>query len=386
MKPGLLRRAFKFTAATLAILLLVLAAAWAWNPALVLVAGFEIAGRLHRHAGDGNGDCTGQWSARIDAATPYLSPFFPETHAGYHVILLETAPQGRPAAWRLEGTVPQARHASIQLYDARSGVLLAAAGNRELGEPGQPFRVDIGFDPLTGASNTSTARLQIPPRIDSIALVWRTYLSLDRIAPTLRQIDAVSGQPMSDCRAAFIIPEPLTDSAEATARKAVFDAELAAQQARIAQGDPQPIRFAVRHAATLPWLANAEVVYAWAPLRRALGETAQIRVRPPAVTPARNAPLAYWSICLSGYRETSTAACLNGETLVADKDGMVTVTIGGDGANALPWGWFTGDRVLIVRQLYGNPERDFEGSLANWPDRAVLPPEAGLAGRYCGAC
>ncbi|MBK8458754.1 MAG: hypothetical protein IPL47_17855 [Phyllobacteriaceae bacterium] len=333
--------------------LIVLPLAYAWNPGLVLVALFQARSWMAAPAGLDPADCTGDWSVPIDAATPYLAPFFPETRASYRVLTLPAKDGDRPLAFRIDGVAAPARYWSLHAYDAASGVVVAALADIDIGAAeGAKFSVYARPAGPGGVGPT----LAFPPDIERIALVWRIYAGQGS-PPRVTALDAATGAP-APCRPVFALPASVRDPTQAAARDAVFAAMLAEQRARIAAGEAAPIRFRARRAENTPLFANRHVVYAFAPLDPALGESAEITFRPPPLKPgADGRGVRYWSVCLGGVRETSTSACITDSDVAIDPDGLARFVVGpGNGApqsgvNRLGWGWFSGPRVLIVRQL-----------------------------------
>ncbi|MCB1456017.1 MAG: hypothetical protein KDJ51_07260, partial [Nitratireductor sp.] len=127
--------------AVLAALIILPLLAWVWNPALVLVAGFEFANMLHRQAGV-PGNCSGQWSLSINASRPWLFPFYPETNATYHLMVLDALAEADPVNFTLSGTLPKARYASLHVYDADTAeILLARTGEELTGGTGSNWQI-----------------------------------------------------------------------------------------------------------------------------------------------------------------------------------------------------------------------------------------------------
>jgi hypothetical protein len=153
------------------------------------------------------------------------------------------------------------------------------------------------------------------------------------------------------------------------------------------------VRFFVRHPQSAPYFANRHVVYAFGLIERSLGENALAVFRAPVATPQ----LRFWSVCLSGMRETSTSRCLADHQAKVGEDGFVRGLIGPQdtasrkraqdlGYNHFGWGWFTGARVLIVRQLFRSSGADFEGSFARVADfDGEKPLESQFADSHIGA-
>lgn len=354
--------------------LLVAPSAYAWNPALMLVALFQARSWLAASPDADPAVCTGEWSVPVDAATPYLAPFFPETKASYRVLTLATKDAGRPLAFHIDGIAPEARYWSLHAYDPASGAIVAASSDVEIGAvAGAAYRVDLG------AGTGDAPALAFPAGLDSVSLVFRIYAG-QGTPPAVKALDAATGAP-ARCRARFALPDTLRDPAQAAVRNAVFADMLAGQRAAIAAGDATPIRFRVRRAESTGLFANRHVVYAFAPLDPGLGETAEIALRPPPMATRGTAPgVRYWSVCLSGARETSTSACLHDADIAVDADGLARFVIGPGnaapraGANRFGWGWFAGTRLLIVRQLdtatpFGG---GFAGSFAAVPDGEAM--------------
>jgi hypothetical protein len=352
----------------------------------VLVIGFEAAGHFTRHAGAGGNDCTGQWSPGIDADNPYIIPFFPESGARYHLMALDAARDGLPVELRVSGRMPLTRHASLHVYDAKSARILGALADAELAAPGGEFSVAIRQQPQ-GAAGV----LAVPPGSEVLALAWRVYLPEGETElPQIRLHDAATGAPLSDCRSRFVLPDAIADREEAKRRKAVTDAISALQAKMLAEGDATPIRFYAKHPETTPFYANRQVVYAFAPLDRRLGDVARVEFRVPP--PQAEGGPRYWSVCLSGLAETSTSACLADRDVRVGQDGIARFIIGAtreeldatlhlEGYNGLAWGWFANPRILIVRQLHEAGGADFPGSFRRIPDLTGMPAE-GLPSRF----
>lgn len=336
-----------------------------WNPAVALVAGFQVAALASGHSGSGPGDCTGRWSPPVDARIPYLAPLFPETAASYRVMFL---PAG--GEYAVEARPVQARHASLQVYDADSGAILESH--------------DAVTSPLALALRPERA----------VALVWRIYLGAEEAALPNVRLTSADGRP---CKSGFALPSALLDPARAQARRAALERVAQHQRALAAAGDPSPVRFFARRPANEPFLANAQAIYAFALLDPALGDAAHFAFRPPA---AGDGGVRYWSVCLSGLRETSTSQCMHDAQIAVGADGLAHFAVGDariDGpVNRFGWGWFTGRRVVIVRQLFGPGSRDFPGSFEALPefdaagDLDALSAHAtlgdrGPSGRYCSA-
>jgi hypothetical protein len=385
--PRLLRRILLGAAAMLAVFAVLLVGLWLWNPALVLVAGFETAGHFVRHGGAGSNDCSGQWSPGIDADNPYIIPFFPESGARYHLMALDAARDGRPVELRVSGRMPNARHASLHVYDAHSARILGALADAELALPGEDFSFAIRQQ-----AEASAGLLAIAPGSETLALAWRVYLPEGATElPQIRLHDAATGAPLAPCRSRFVLPDAIADRAENNRRNAVTDSISALQARMVAEGDATPIRFYAKHPETTPFYANRQVVYAFAPLDRRLGDAALVEF---AVPPPENAGgPRYWSVCLSGLAETGTNACIADRDVRVGADGIARFIIGatreeldatlhlGD-HNGLAWGWFRNPRVLIIRQLYGEDgSGDFAGSFRRIPDLAAMPAD-GLQSRF----
>lgn len=366
---------------------LIVAGVWFWNPALVLVAGFEAAGHFVRHGGAGSNDCSGQWSPGIDADNPYIIPFFPESGARYHLMALDATHDGRPVELRVSGRIPTARHASLHVYDAHSARILGALADAELGSPGADFEFAIRQQTEAGPGV-----LAIAPGSEAMALAWRVYLP-EGVAelPQIRLHDAETGAPLAPCVSRFVLPDAIADRKESKRRNAVTDAISALQATMVAEGDALPIRFYAKHPETTPFYANNRVVYAFAPLDRRLGDAAivEFKVPPPETAGGPR----YWSICLSGLAETGTSACIADRDARVGADGIARIIIGATREeldatlhlgefNGLAWGWFRNPRVLIIRQLYGEEgSGDFAGSFRSIPDLAGMPAD-GLQTRF----
>jgi len=315
---------------------------FAWNPALVLVAGFEAAHWFTSRAGASMADCSGRWSPPIDASLPYLVPFFPETGATYRLLTVDTEIGDRKLGFTVAGIMPQARYASLHAYEAGSGRIVAALADHEIAQPGAPFSLSVG------APGTQGAALALPAGLDRLTLVWRQYGAAEPPpAVTASFADGKDGEP--SCPWRLGLPDVLSDATSLAERRAALDAIAAGQAARVAAGDPAPIRFFVLRGVATPFYASRHVIYAFAPLDPALGAAAEITLPALRLRDGAGPGLRYWSVCLSGERSTATAACLGGEDFAIAADGTVHVTIGDGGA--LPWGWFSGRRLLIIRQL-----------------------------------
>jgi hypothetical protein len=384
--PRLVRRLLLVFSGAIAALAVLLAALWLWNPALVLVAGFEAAGHFNRNGGTGGNDCSGQWSPGIDADNPYIIPFFPESGARYHLMALDATRDGRPVELRVSGRMPQARHASLHVYDAKSARILGALADAELARPGEEFSFAIRQQ-----AEGAVGVLTVPPGSEVLALAWRVYLPEGAAElPHIRLHDAASGVPISPCRNRFLLPDAIADSAETQRRNAVTDAISALQAKMVAEGDATPIRFYAKHPETTPFYANRQVVYAFAPLDRRLGDAALVEFRVPP-TQAVGGP-SYWSVCLSGLAETGTSACIAVRDVRVGPDSVARFIIGATRAeldatlhleeyNGLAWGWFRNPRVLIIRQLHDAGAADFPGSFRRIPDLAGMPAD-GLQSRF----
>ncbi len=386
-------RALKYLLRSMALLLLLpvaLAAIYIWNPAVVLVAGFETASFLGRH-GDNSNDCTGQWSPGLDADNPYLIPFFPEAGARYHVMVLDAARDGRPVELRISGNLPRARYASFHAYDAETGAILGAIADTQFAPNGGNFAFSIRQDEATASG------LTVPKGASRIGLVWRLYLPASAITelPQVRLHDAQTGEPVSVCRHHMTVPQTVSDPDATAQREAAIARILALSREMQAAGDAWPVRFYARHPRSAPYFANQHVVYAFGLLERKLGENVLVTFRLPMAAKG----LRYWSVCLSGLRETSTSRCLADADVKVGLDGQFKLLIGPQdkasraraaalGYNHFGWGWFTGARVLIVRQLFHDGGADFEGSFARIPDfngQAANPLRGQFADANIGA-
>lgn len=336
-----------------------------WNPAVLLAALFLARSVVNAHDSSGPGDCDGQWSVPVDADMPYLVPFFPETRASYWLLSVDAGPDGKVPALRVQGIAPEARYYSLHAYDAAAGVPVGALSDRGIGVgAGKPFVITVN---PSGELHSDAVILAVSPGLKRLGLVWRVYMGTGpQTPPQVTALDSATGVPLGACPTRMALPDSLGDGQEAAARRAAFDAIVADQKARSAAYDPKPVRFLVRHAATTPYFANRHVVYAFAPLDPELGKTVEIAFRPPPMQSPNSATIGvrYWSVCMGGERETSTSACLNDNQIALGPDGAARFVIGpgngapageladaGRGINRLGWGWFTGRRVLIVRQL-----------------------------------
>lgn len=347
---------FRRAILVLAVVLAAGAIAYAWNPALVLAASFRAAWWIGTAGGEG-GECTGHWSPPIDARMPYLVPFYPETRASYRVIGLAAADDaGRPYTYRLDGIGRAARYHSVHLYDGGSGDFIAGRSDETLGVgAGEPFTLRIG------AAQTGID-LAAPPGVTALALVERIYLGEgSEAAPRLSAFDA-DGAPAGDCPSVLPIPASLRDPARTAERQRSFARIAGRESDLIGAGDAAPIRFYALHAGSVPFFANPDVVYGFATLDPGDGRVALVSVPLPPLRTAGSqmTGFRYLSACLGGERETSTSACLSDTEMPAG--GVAKLVIGGDdealrataaarGAAFLDTGWFTGRRVLIVRQL-----------------------------------
>jgi hypothetical protein len=172
--------------------LALLAGIYAWNPALVLVAGFEAASMMTRHSGAGGNDCSGPWSPGLDADNPYLISYFPEAGARYHVMTLDAERDGQPVELRFSGTLPRARYASIHVYDAETGLILGAYDGEEFATTDGSYSFSIRQDEAAGGG------FAIARGAARLGLVWRLYLpeAGNFALPKVTLHDAGSGAPL----------------------------------------------------------------------------------------------------------------------------------------------------------------------------------------------
>ncbi len=377
--------------ALLALLIIAPVGVYLWHPALVLVAGFELAGMLTRHAGAGGNDCTGQWSPGIDADNPYFIPFFPEAGARYHAMVIDAQHDGSPVSFRVSGQLPKARYASFHVYDADTGHILGALADHEFAPEGGDFAFQIRQD------ERDPAGLSVKPGARRLGLVWRLYFPQAQATPlpVVTLHDAASGAVLPGCKHRFTLPQTVTDDATSKRRDAAIGRIVALAAEMHSAGAPWPVRFFARHPQSAPFFANRHVVYAFGLLDRSFGDYAHVTFRPPKAAPG----LQYWSVCLSGLRETSTSNCLADFAVKTGPDGWVHILIGAQdaasraravalGYNHFGWGWFTGARVVVVRQLYRDGGADFDGSFVRLPDFDNSPqadlPTLFADGRICG--
>ena len=359
--------------AVLAALIILPLLAWVWNPALVLVAGFEFANMLHRQAGV-PGNCSGQWSLSINASRPWLFPFYPETNATYHLMVLDALAEADPVNFTLSGTLPKARYTSLHVYDADTAeILLARTGEELTGGAGSNWQITIRQSRgQSGDETTGTDFAAIRPGARRLAFVWRSYLPEGaEPLPGVWAVNSRTGAPIAGCRNRFTLPQTVTDAAATHQRNAVL-AQILDQQADLANsGAADPIRFFIRHAASTPFFANKHITYAFAPLKGS-ALPAIIRFRPAQ-------GLRYWSACIGGIRETSTSACVGDVEIRADGEGRVTFLVGPDkpdlrelanrnGWNFLRSDWFIGNRIFILRELVTGEVPPGAPLFANQPD------------------
>ncbi|MCB1451733.1 MAG: hypothetical protein KDJ67_16740 [Nitratireductor sp.] len=355
--------------AALAILVALPLAAWVWNPAMMLVVGFELASLTQRNGGP-PGDCSGQWSLSIDASRPWLVPFYPETNATYRLMVLDANAGDDSLDFTLSGTLPRARYSSLHVYDADTAEILLARTGEELAE-GTSSDWQLTLQQATKGTDARAIAL-IRPGARRLAFVWRSYLPQgEETLPRITAINSSTGAALENCRNRFTLPQTVTDR-EAQRQRDTVLANMANQQRDMqSSGVGFPIRFYVRHAASTPFFANQHITYAFAPLLRDEGP-ALIRFRPPP-------GLRYWSACIGGLRETSTSACLADTEVSIGEEGMAYFLVGpktdaleqlaaNNGWNFLRSDWFMGNRIFILRELITQTPPPGARLFANLPD------------------
>lgn len=356
----------------------------------------------------GGSACAPSWTMSVASDAPYQYPFFPEIGAQYHLLAIGFPEDGGTVA-HIEGAMPRMRYGSFQAYRLEDGSLIGGISDLSFARDASRFRVEIAMAP-EGSSAPVTVqrgRLNLPAGSRRVLIVYRTYLmqtsGVALPSVTIRRRD---GSVPDNCQSGGRLFSNAMNGNALPMLLRIHGIDHGRQRESLAAGKPWPIRFRAYDGARAPFLGNGDSWYAAGVFEPSMGAYALFRIRPPGAS-ASAPKLRFWSLCVSGVRETSTSQCLFDEAITTGADGYVRVLVGPPDpavdanarrlhVNRMGWGSFLGPRMLILRQIYGDADRYFPASLTRIPDAsgAADPGYAGLyadtvmgedapLGRYC---
>ena len=359
-------------------------------------------------------ECTGRWSIPVTGKDSRWIPAFPETNAAYFLLPVQTRNNGRPVRFVMAGDFPMARFMSLALYDSDSGRLLSSLRDSAIkpySESENPFLKKVERDtpdrrfvvrvaPLGYFADQVSNKLTFPKDVDYITLILRVYRPDDDAAghsldatggvglPRIHAYHVDDGTPAPGCLSAWRRPRLDVDS-----NQRLIDDDIERDQKSRA-GKPFP--FYAHHPVNSGLFPNPDVTYGFTNITRSLGDVVSIRFKAPSFFNSNSktrfidthADVRYWSVCLSGRRETNTVGCVGDAEMKVDKDGFANVVIiprndkelaeaaAARGMSVLNWGkWITGGYRVIVRFIEN--ENPFAHSYSRVPDLTTADWSAG---------